>query len=605
MAMIRKSIPIILLFATCLWADEVLVLQDTSKSLIFKVFSLDPSDEKKYEKGYIFDRIFRRREFHNPVNFIPMELRYGFGYTAGGGFLGLGSLKSSWMFYDSDVTKFYGGDMSARIGHQLDLDILKTNLAYYWFGNSWLDMHTGINLRYASILSPAKVPDEWNTSNPTWKSGVKFSGQMLEVGWSQSLMLQWFESWFTTYRYTYGVAYSKFYKGESVPTGYGPSQAFTFGARYIIDTGFTNRFAVGIDFKYTSTDIKHIKDSDDVTPISRFKIETAGIYATASVFFGGRKTKGDTGKMHNYKKDYISASQLLGEFIDEYPNHANIHRAKKLLVENERKIPYQLMRQGMAFDQQGMIDRAVEKYIRARTMADTLLAGVIDERLREIAFREIEKAEVWLNQGYGDTAIAHVSMVSGWYPGINEHLKRFKVTQLMNQGEGLYQMGLHDRALEKFYKALEMDPRLTFEVTTFKHRIAADLLTTADSLKDLNSLKFVLYALERTQELTGGLSKSNARLLDEFKRKLVAKEAYDIRQKINRILSEEQQTKEEIKPIKVGMNISEVEDTMGRPSEIVVNGNDDKNQLWIYRYDHRNEVYLTFINYRLFRIEEK
>ena len=53
------------------------------------------------------------------------------------------------------------------------------------------------------------------------------------------------------------------------------------------------------------------------------------------------------------------------------------------------------------------------------------------------------------------------------------------------------------------------------------------------------------------------------------------------------------------------MNISEVEDIMGRPPEIVVNGNNDKNQLWIYRYDHRNEVYLTFVNYRLFRIEEK
>tara|TARA_Y100000590_G_scaffold76474_1_gene84612 strand:- start:15026 stop:16837 length:1812 start_codon:yes stop_codon:yes gene_type:complete len=603
--MIRKSIPIIIIFSACLWAGEVPAVQATSQSLIFKVFALDLSDEKKYEKGYLFDRIFRRREFHNPVNFIPMELRYGFGYNAGGGFLGLGSLNSSWMSYDSDATEFTGGNMSARIGHQLDLDILKTNLAYYWFGNSWLDMHTGINLRYASLLSPPTVPTEWNTANPSWKSGVKFTGQMLEVGWSQSLMLQWFESWFTTYRYTYGVAYSKFYEGESSPTGYGPSQSFTFGARYILDTGLTNRFAVGVDFKYTHTDIKHITDSDDATPISRFKIQTAGIYATASVFFGGRKTKGDDGKLKYYRKDYISASQLLGEFIEEHPNHVNIHRAKKLLVESERKIPYQLMRQGMSFDERGMIDRAVEKYIGARAISDTLLAGVIDERLREIAFREVEKAEVWLNQGYGDTAIAHVSMVAGWYPGINEHVDRFKVTHLMNQGEELYQLGLHDRALEKFNNALKMDSGLTFEVATFKHRIAADLLSTADSLKDLNSLKFVVYALVKTIELTGGLSNTNARILDELKRKLAAKEAYDIREKIDEILTEDQKEKEEIKSIKVGMTISEVEDIMGRPSEIIANGKDDKNQLWIYRYSPRDEVYLTFTNYRLFRIEQK
>ena len=90
--------------------------QDSTKSLIFKIFSLEDEDSKKYEKGYIFDRVFRRREFHKPINFIPMELRYGFGYNAGGGFLGLGSLKSSWMNYESDITEFNGGTLRSRVG---------------------------------------------------------------------------------------------------------------------------------------------------------------------------------------------------------------------------------------------------------------------------------------------------------------------------------------------------------------------------------------------------------------------------------------------------------------------------------------------------------
>ena len=104
-------------------ANSIIANQDSSKSLIFKIFSLDDEDSKKYEKGYFFDRVFKRREFHKPVNFIPMELRYGFGYNAGGGFLGLGSLKSSWMDYESDITEFNGGTLRARFGHQLDLDI--------------------------------------------------------------------------------------------------------------------------------------------------------------------------------------------------------------------------------------------------------------------------------------------------------------------------------------------------------------------------------------------------------------------------------------------------------------------------------------------------
>ncbi|MDB9884933.1 hypothetical protein OAD01_04555 [Candidatus Marinimicrobia bacterium] len=586
-------------------AKDLRVEQDSTKSLIFKIFSLDDKDTKKYEKGYIFDRVFKRREFHKPVNFIPMELRYGFGYNSGGGFLGMGSLNSSWMNYDSDITEFKGGPFRSRFGHQLDLDIMKTNLAYYWFGNSWLDMHTGLNLRYSSLLAPSETPPDWSISNESWKEGLKFNAKVYEVGWSQSLILQWFESWYTTYRYTYGMAFSQFYEKESKPTGSGPSQSLGIGARYIIDNGLTNRFSIGLDLKYTNTSIKNINDPRDITPISSFKIQTLGIYASAAVFFGGQKTKGDIGKSHYYSKNYILAKSKLEEFVDEYPNHANIKSAKKLIVESERKIPYQLMREGMSFDERGITERAVERYIRAKSVADTLLKGVVDERLREIAFKEVEKAENWLNQGFGDSAITHVTNISGWYPDISHHIKRFKINYLMMQGEQLYKAGLYNRSLFYFDQALKIDSNLTFEIGTFKHRIAVDLLTLADSLKDINSLKFVVYALEETQSLTGGLNKTNKKVLEELKNKLIAKEEYEIRQKIDDILLNDKRRKESINPIKLGMMIYEVEKIMGNPSELVKKGLDDKNQLWIYRFDNRKELYLTFTNYKLFRIEEK
>jgi len=246
----------------------------------------------------------------------------------------------------------------------------------------------------------------------------------------------------------------------------------------------------------------------------------------------------------------------------------------------------------------------VEKYIRAKSLADTLLGGVINERMREIAYREVEKAEAWMNQGYGDTAIAHITMVSGWYPEIRAHVKRLKITNLMNQGEQLYKVGLNNRALSYFNQALEMDPFLISEIATYKYRIASDLLTMADSLKDLNSLRFVVYALEETKSLTGGLSKTNARILDELKLKILALEDFKTRKKIDEILNAEKQKKETHKSIELGMTISQVENIMGRPSEILSKGYEQKNQFWIYRYENGTEIYLTFINYKLFRIEE-
>ena len=150
-----------------------------------------------------------------------------------------------------------------------------------------------------------------------------------------------------------------------------------------------------------------------------------------------------------------------------------------------------------------------------------------------------------------------------------------------------------------------MDSGLTFEIATYKHRIAVELLTMADQMKDLNSLKFVVYALEETQNLTGGLSNTNSRILDELKRKLVAKENYEMREKIDQILNKEKKKKADEKSIEVGMVISEVEEIMGAPSEIISNDGNSANQLWIYRYQNGKEVLLTFTNYKLFRIEEQ
>jgi tetratricopeptide (TPR) repeat protein len=575
------------------------------RSMIFRIFSLDRIDPNDYEKGYIFDRIFKRREFHRPVNFIPLELRYGFGYNSGGGFLGLGNLRSSWMSYENEgVSSFSGGNFSSRLGHQLDIDILKTNLAYYWFGNSWLDMHSGINLRYSSLLIPSKIPSDWNGIKESWKLNAKFNARIFELGWSQSLILQWFESWFTSYRYTYGIALSQFYQKESSPYGFGPSQSITIGGRYIIDRDMANRFSIGLDFKFTSTSINKINDPKDVTPIKSFNIQTAGLYATASVFFGGQQTKGDLGKSYYYAKDYISAKRYLNEFIDDNPNHANINSALKLVVESDRKIPYQIMRQGMSFDERGMVVRAIEKYIRAKAIADTLLADVIDDRIREITYREIERAEKWLYAGQSDTAIAHVVMATGWYPELSHHINRFKVYNFMTKGEQLYKIGLYDRALKYFNAAQKINPSLDFEVATHKHRIASDLLITADTLRDINSLKFVVFALEETQRLTGSLSPANMKTLDLLKKKMHLREEYEIRKKIDSRLKKEKRDKSKNKPIYIGMTVSEVDKIMGKPHEIITNDSSGKNQLWIYKYQNEKGVALTFIDYKLIKIEE-
>ncbi len=577
---------------------------DSTKSLIFNIFDIEKDYLKKYEKGYLLDRIFRSREFKKPIYFIPIELRYGLAYNLGGGAFGLGKLNDNWMIYEQDVEKFDGGNISSRINHHFDLDILKTNLAYYLFGNSWLDMHSGINFRYSSLLLPSKVPEGWSSINENWKSNSKFSSKIFELSWSQSLILQWFDSWYTNYRYTYGYGFSQLYKNQKSLSGFGPAQSFTFGARYIIDSDLSNNFTIGVDLKYTSSDIKNINDQSNLSPIKGYKVQNVGLFISASAFFGGEKTKGDIGKRYYFTRDYIAAKRLLEEFVDENPYHSNILRAKKLIIESERKIPHQLIRQGMSFDKGGKTNQAVEKYLLAKTLADTLLKDVIDERLREIAFREVEKSEILLNSGFGDSAVSHVSYIAGWYPEISNHVKRIRVGNIMDKGEKLYKIGLHNAALKYFYQALQIDPGLALEVGVFEQGIAHDLLSMADSLKNEESINFILYALKESKKLAGGLSKSNQSILDNLEKKISIKNEYETKKRIKDILLKDNAKEKSTKPIVLGMTISEVENIMGEPNEIISQSDSNENMLWIYSYDKKNTITLTFIDYKLFKIEE-
>jgi len=195
-------------------------------------------------------------------------------------------------------------------------------------------------------------------------------------------------------------------------------------------------------------------------------------------------------------------------------------------------------------------------------------------------------------------------MATSWYPELSHHVDRFKVYNFMTKGEQLYKIGLYDRALKYFNAAQKINPMLDFEIATHKFRIASDLLVTADTLRDLNSLKFVIFALEETQRLTGSLSPANFKTLDLLKKKMLAQEEYKLRKEIDIRLKKDKINMSKKKPIYVGMMISEVESIMGKPLEVINDNNSRSNQLWIYEYQDKSKVILTFTNYKLIKIED-
>ena len=77
-----------------------------------------------------------------------------------------------------------------------------------------------------------------------------------------------------------------------------------------------------------------------------------------------------------------------------------------------------------------------------------------------------------------------------------------------------------------------------------------------------------------------------------------------LRKKIDYRLEKDKRNKSDVKPIYIGMTTSDVEAIMGKPFEVITNNNSKNNQLWIYKYQDKRSVMLTFTNYKLIKIED-
>lgn len=586
---------------------------DTTRSYLWGLIQLRPETKITYEPGHWRDRLFYRREFHEPIHFIPLELRYGVGFYGGGGRSGL-KMPSQWMQYAEGVSKFDGGKFTERIGHQLELDLLKSNLSEYLLQTSWLDMHTGLNLRYSSLFAPPNLPTSiWGDTNPAWDPGAKkFAPRLLELSLSQSWNLQWFEWWFLNFRYTYGLATAKFYltgkdQYDATPKGWGPAVSYSAGLRFILDTREANRFTIGLDFKHSYTKINHLSDPGDVTPITQFHLPDYAVVLTISVFYGGKLTVGDLGKVYYYRRDFVTAKEKFEEFITLYPNHANRYRAERYIANCNQKIPFQLYDEGVQFENRKLTAKAIDKYLQAQATADTALARLINDRLNHIANLMMEQAEQLLETNQPEEALETVLKVSSFSPEISPEISRFRAQVLLKKGQTALKYKFFDKALTYFNQALDLDPNLRFQVGTLRYQTASQLVRQANEIQNPEDLQLAIQSLEQARQLIGGLGSENERILQELKAKLATLESLRLQEKIAGRMEAVRQRRASVKrQLQIGMTIPQVQEILGEPENVVhkpdLNGQDA--QLWFYTLPNEKQLQLSFLNFLLFKVEE-
>ena len=262
---------LLVLVITTSLSSQVRMKQEP-KSYLWGLIKI-PNDSKN-EKVPIYDRIFRFREFAAPVNYMPIEIRYGLGVN--GKLSGSSSSPSAsdldnWIWFENDVTPLDQG-IENIFGTSLEIDFGMINIPNIIMKTSWMNLLTGINYRSSSIISPKSIPDDWKVGTSLESNNIQFKPEVSEYLITNSLQWQPFDSWYLNFRYGYGLAFSKFYFDKDTESinesikGSGTSMNIGLGFRYIIDPGKSNRFSIGIDLRHSYTKINKMRDDGNISP---------------------------------------------------------------------------------------------------------------------------------------------------------------------------------------------------------------------------------------------------------------------------------------------------------------------------------------------------
>lgn len=565
----------------------------------------------------VVETVFRPMEFREPIATIPAEGRFGIGFYGWEG-LNLLKINPNSITYAKDVEEELTEiNLFSRMGSFLEIEGGQTNLSYALFGKSYVDILTGLGLRYSSIFpfprmeiredlviaGPPTVPESWGVER-------KFSPSVLEMNIVSSYIMRWNPKWFLHFKYSYGVNYTRFYKDErmeSYPYGTGTSSAYSLGLKIITESPTEARYAWGLELRHIYHNVRQIQDPLEVTPIISMKLPNLGLFFTFSAFYGGRKTAGDEGKRLFLEKDYVAAKPKFLEFINAYPNHARMPRAKKLIEIVNKRIPDQLFKEGGDLQDRKKMEDAAGKYVEALTTANDTLKKKLEKRLDELVkYYVIRGTELFELRQY-EEALTNLGKAAALTDEGKRAQNNLRAKILMAQGDDLVAAGLYTMAIRKYDAVPVLDRTLTLQARRSSMKAVVGMVNDVNKATDVPTLRLALKSLKTARDMFLPAEFRYEDYIISLEAQLLASDSLAVRREMKDSLMEAREIlgRRHMPRLEIGMLVSEVEKLLGSPDEVVekVKGKNDNYQMWIYNLQDQQKRLLYFNNYILFKIE--
>ena len=267
------------------------------------------------------------------------------------------------------------------------------------------------------------------------------------------------------------------------------------------------------------------------------------------------------------------------------------------------------MEEGLYFDDVGDSEKALDKYIKARSRVmtnDTLILESLNFRINEIARKWLNSAELLLDRGFYKDALDLVNKVSSFYSVEDKLINKFKSYVVLEEGKKLQSILILGKAMEKYSEAFKLNTDLESNVKALQYQAGIQLVELANKVDAFDEVNLAVQSLEEAKILSSSIGSSNEQLLRDLQGKLNSYSNY----KTNMIIDYEMSKARYLQAIArsprltIGLTLPLIEELLGEPHEIITSKTtNQKEQLWVYFLNDK-KLELSFKDFILFKIEE-
>ena len=563
---------------------------------------------------YSFNKNARKMIFREPITFSPFELKAGYFHYGGSDYLNdfsllPGGIGTHPVILDSTHSAYNGlSNKKDRKGIFIEVDLLKTNLLLKLIPQNVFDVQFGLGYRISHMLSHPKLPSNLIYTNPdeSWQQ-YKFFPKIHDFNFNTTVQWQFNQLFIPYFYHSIGFSKISLYKTEADRKylyGDAISETFAIGIKKIIEYETSNKYNLyyGCELKSLRTTTLNLDDPQQFSPIVGFDMRGVNFNLTFGVIFGGKRTIGDEAFSMMLENDYDNAISAFEQYIEDYPNHGKIKKAKKMLAFCRQELPYKIYKNAMDYLDNNNLDDAVISLDEAYAGADDSLKIEIDLTKQGLAKELALDLEKNFNLMSIDDCEAKIDYLSDLSPSAKDDVQLMKGELFFRKATLLHESNFFTDALKYYQISLSYNNELSKLIDKRVDTLIDAILVKSSEYQEKDELVLAVESLKIAADANNKLSyrlNPIISMLENQIEQLASQETQKFMQEI--IRKNKSKSGERNKDLIIGMTKDIVVDYISMPSNIeFITSSLDSYEIWIYSEINKR---LFFKNDRLHHIE--